>query len=51
LRDSGLAAHLQGHDADAAALAALATSQQIGPLLESFVVQEVRRHQASLTVS
>jgi uncharacterized protein len=41
LIDSGLAAHLQGHDADAAALAA---SPQIGPLLESFVVQEVRRH-------
>ena len=44
LIDSGLAAHLQGHAADAAALAALTTSLQIGPLLESFVVQEVRRH-------
>lgn len=39
LLDSGLAAHLRG-DVDAAALA---QSPDIGPLLESFVVQEVRK--------
>ena len=39
LLDSGLAAHLRG-DVDAAALA---QSPNLGPLLESFVVQEVRK--------
>ena len=39
LLDAGLAAHLQG-ELDAAALAA---SVRIGPLLETFVVQELRR--------
>jgi hypothetical protein len=39
LLDSGLAAHLRG-DVDAAALA---QSPNFGPLLESFVVQEVRK--------
>ncbi len=40
LIDPGLTAHLQGH----ADPAALALSPQLGPLLETFVVQEVRRH-------
>jgi len=40
LVDAGLAAHLQGHT-DAATLA---MSQQLGPLLENFAVQELRRH-------
>lgn len=40
LIDAGVAAHLQGH----AEPAALALSPQLGPLLENFVVQEVRRH-------
>lgn len=40
LIDAGLSAHLRGH-ADAAALA---LSPQLGPLLETFVVQELRRH-------
>ena len=39
LLDSGLAAHLRG-DGDAAALA---QSPNLGPLLETFVVQEVRK--------
>jgi predicted AAA+ superfamily ATPase/predicted nucleotidyltransferase len=39
LLDSGLAAHLRG-DVDAAALA---QSPNLGPLLESFLVQEVRK--------
>ena len=39
LLDSGLAAHLRG-DADASALA---RSPDLGPLLETFVVQEVRK--------
>lgn len=39
LLDSGLAAHLRG-DVDAAALA---QSPSLGPLLETFVVQEVRK--------
>lgn len=39
LLDSGLAAHLRG-DADARALA---RSDKLGPLLETFVVQEVRK--------
>lgn len=39
LLDSGLAAHLRG-DADASALA---RSPNLGPLLETFVVQEVRK--------
>jgi len=39
LLDSGLAAHLRG-DADATALA---QSPNLGPLLETFVVQEVRK--------
>ncbi len=42
LVDAGLAAHLQGQ-ADAAALS---LSPQLGPLLESFAVQEIRRHLA-----
>ncbi len=42
LVDAGLAAHLQGQ-ADAAGLS---LSPQLGPLLESFAVQEVRRHLA-----
>ena len=40
LIDAGLSAHLRGHT-DAAALA---LSPQLGPLLETFVVQELRRH-------
>jgi predicted AAA+ superfamily ATPase len=40
LLDSGLAAHLRG-DVDAGALA---RSPNLGPLLENFVVQEVRKH-------
>jgi predicted AAA+ superfamily ATPase len=40
LIDSGLTAHLRGQ-ADAAALA---LSPQLGPLLETFAVQELRRH-------
>lgn len=40
LIDAGLAAHLQGHTDPAA----LALSTQLGPLLESFAVQEIRRH-------
>ncbi|HOM15352.1 MAG TPA: ATP-binding protein [Rubrivivax sp.] len=40
LIDAGLTAHLRG-ESDAAALA---LSPQLGPLLETFVVQEVRRH-------
>ena len=40
LIDAGLAAHLQGHTDSAA----LGLSPQLGPLLESFVVQEFRRH-------
>lgn len=40
LIDAGLAAHLQGH-ADPAALAA---SPQLGPMVENFAVQELRRH-------
>ncbi len=40
LIDAGLAAHLHGYT-DAGALA---LSTQLGPLLESFVVQELRRH-------
>jgi uncharacterized protein len=40
LIDAGLAAHLQGH----AEPAALAVSPQLGPLLENFAVQELRRH-------
>ncbi len=40
LIDAGLAAHLQGH----ADPAALAVSPQLGPLLETFAVQELRRH-------
>lgn len=39
LLDTGLAAHLQG----LVAPEALAASQQFGPLVEAFVVQEVRR--------
>ncbi len=42
LIDAGLTAHLRG-DADADA-AALALSPRLGPLLETFVVQELRRH-------
>jgi uncharacterized protein len=42
LVDAGLAAHLQGQ-ADAAALS---LSPQLGPLLETFAVQEIRRHLA-----
>lgn len=40
LIDAGLAAHLQGQGEPAA----LSVSPQLGPLLESFVIQEVRRH-------
>ncbi len=40
LIDAGLTAHLRGQ-ADAAALA---LSPQLGPLLETFAVQEMRRH-------
>lgn len=40
LIDSGLTAHLRGHTDPAA----LALSPQLGPLLETFAVQEVRRH-------
>ena len=40
LIDAGLTAHLQGHIDPAA----LAMSPQLGPLLETFVVQEIRRH-------
>jgi len=40
LIDAGLAAHLRGHTDPAA----LALSPQLGPLLESFAVQELRRH-------
>ena len=40
LIDAGLAAHLQGHIDPAA----LAVSPQLGPLLENFAVQEIRRH-------
>jgi uncharacterized protein len=40
LIDAGLTAHLRGH----ADPAALALSPQFGPLLETFVVQELRRH-------
>jgi uncharacterized protein len=40
LIDAGLAAHLQGN----ADPAALALSPHLGPLLETFVVQEIRRH-------
>jgi hypothetical protein len=42
LLDAGLAAHLQGQ----ADPAALALSTHLGPLLETFVVQELRRHLA-----
>ncbi|MBW8831295.1 MAG: DUF4143 domain-containing protein [Burkholderiales bacterium] len=37
---AGLTAHLRGHTDPAA----LALSPQLGPLLETFAVQEVRRH-------
>jgi uncharacterized protein len=40
LIDAGLTAHLCGHTDPAA----LALSAQLGPLLETFVVQELRRH-------
>ncbi len=40
LIDAGLTAHLQGHTDPAT----LALSPQLGPLLETFVVQEIRRH-------
>jgi uncharacterized protein len=40
LIDAGLAAHLQGHIEPAA----LSMSPQLGPLLENFAVQEIRRH-------
>lgn len=40
LIDAGLTAHLQGH----ADPVALSLSAQLGPLLETFAVQEVRRH-------
>jgi uncharacterized protein len=40
LIDAGLAAHLQGHSEPAA----LTLSPQLGPLLENFAVQEIRRH-------
>ena len=40
LIDAGLTAHLLGHTDPAA----LALSPQLGPLLETFVVQELRRH-------
>lgn len=40
LIDAGLAAHLQGNIDPAA----LALAPQLGPLLESFAVQEIRRH-------
>lgn len=40
LVDAGLTAHLRGHTDPTA----LAMSPQLGPLLETFVVQEVRRH-------
>ena len=40
LIDAGLTAHLRGHTDPVA----LALSPQLGPLLESFVVQECRRH-------
>jgi predicted AAA+ superfamily ATPase len=40
LVDAGLTAHLLGH----ADPAALALSPRLGPLLETFAVQEVRRH-------
>ena len=40
LIDAGLTAHLQGHIDPAA----LAMSPHVGPLLETFAVQEVRRH-------
>lgn len=40
LTDAGLSAHLRGHTDPAA----LALSPHLGPLLETFVVQELRRH-------
>ena len=40
LIDAGLSAHLRGHTDPAA----LALSPHLGPLLETFVVQELRRH-------
>jgi uncharacterized protein len=40
LIDAGLTAHLRGHSDPAA----LALSPQLGPLLETFAVQELRRH-------
>lgn len=40
LIDAGLTAHLRGHTDPAA----LALSPQLGPLLENFAVQELRRH-------
>jgi predicted AAA+ superfamily ATPase len=40
LIDAGLTAHLRGHTE----AAALALSPQLGPLLETFAVQELRRH-------